>query len=206
MVKKKSLKKNQKGGDGNHNIQSVGMPIQYFGGDITKYYPAGSPELKSGNSAYGPIVAKSFGTYDPTLTCGSDSSTAPQLAPYPNSTTIQTGGLNKKAKKAKKAKKSKKKSRKSKKGGDGNHNIQSVGMPIQYFGGDVTKYYPSGSPELQPGTGAYGPIVAKSFGTYDPTLTCGNDSSTAPNLSPYPNSTGIQTGGNRKKNRKNKKK
>ena len=109
MVKKnKSLKKNYKGGDGNHNIQSVGMPIQYFGGDVTKYYPTGSPELQPGSGAYGPIIAKSFGTYDPSLTCGNDSSTAPQLSAYPNSTGVQTGGFKKKKKLKSKSKTKKK--------------------------------------------------------------------------------------------------
>merc|ERR1712100_843902 len=91
-------------------------------------------------------------------------------------------------------------------GGDGNHNIQSVSMPIQYFGGKLPRYFPAGSPQLQTGSGAYGPIVAKSFGTYDPSLTCGGDPSTAPNLSAFPNSSGLQTGGARKKNQNQKEK
>ena len=57
----------------------------------------------------------------------------------------------------------KKKKKYIKKGGDGAHNIQSVGMPTQYFGGDLPRYFPAGSKELQPGTSAYGDIVASSF-------------------------------------------
>merc|ERR1711934_202110 len=165
MTKKRSRKVNksrknyryQMGGDGNHNIQSVGMPIQYFGGELARYFPEGSSELTPANGAYGPTVARSFGTYDKALTCGPSRSTAPNLAPYPYSSGIQTGG----------------KRRKSQIGGDGNHNIQSVGMPIQYFGGELARYFPEGSSELTPANGAYGPTVARSFGTYDKALTCG---------------------------------
>ena len=71
-------------------------------------------------------------------------------------------------------------------------------MPIQYFGGELNRYFPDGSKELIPAEGAYGPTVAKSFGTYDKTLTCGPMRSTAPNLAPFPNSSGIQTGGKKK--------
>ena len=190
--RKKSRRKiKQFGGDGNHNAQSVQMPIQYFGGELNRYFPAGSKELIPAEGAYGPTVAKSFGTYDKTLTCGPMRSTAPNLAPFPNSSGIQTGGKRKKSR------------RKIKQfGGDGNHNAQSVQMPIQYFGGELNRYFPDGSKELIPAEGAYGPTVAKSFGTYDKTLTCGPMRSTAPNLAPFPNSSGIQTGGKRKKSRR----
>ena len=112
-------------------------------------------------------------------------STAPNLAAYPGSSGIQTGGK-----------------RKVQKGGDGNHNIQSVQMPIQYYGGNLPRYFEAGSKELTPENGAYGKTVARSFGTYDKGLTCGDMKSTAPNLAAYPNSSGIQTGGNKKRNKK----
>jgi len=92
-------------------------------------------------------------------------------------------------------------------GGDGNHNVQSVQMPIQYYGGTLPRYFPEGSKELIPANGAYGPTVARSFGVYDKALTCGPSRSTAPNLAPFPNSSGIQTGGKKKgKKKKSKKK
>ena len=49
-------RKMQKGGDGNRNIQSVSMPIQYFGGELNRYFPKGSPQLKTPEG----IVAKSM--------------------------------------------------------------------------------------------------------------------------------------------------
>ena len=197
-MKKKVNRKIQKGGDGAHNIQSVSMPLQYFGGELPRYFPTGSTELQPGTSAYGDIVASSFGKYVPDLTCGANEATAPNLAPYPNATKVQTGGKRSKNK----SKKLKKNKKYIKKGGDGAHNIQSVGMPTQYFGGDLPRYFPAGSTELQPGTSAYGDIVASSFGKYVPDLTCGATEATAPNLAPYPNATKVQTGGKRSKKKK----
>ena len=115
--KSKTSKKNmnkrkmQKGGDGNRNIQSVSMPIQYFGGKLNRYFPAGSPELKTPKG----VVAKSFGTYDKSLTCASSPATAPNLFPFPGQTGLQTGGvkrrMNKKTKNKVKKTKSMTKSR-----------------------------------------------------------------------------------------------
>merc|ERR1711934_613772 len=96
---KSVLKAKQKGGDGNHNIQSVGMPIQYYGGKLDRYFADGSPQLETGNSAYGKINARSFGNFgDGKSDCGF---TSPNLAPFPKSSGIQTGGK-KKSKKSKK--------------------------------------------------------------------------------------------------------
>tara|TARA_B100001250_G_scaffold271744_1_gene234624 strand:+ start:257 stop:601 length:345 start_codon:yes stop_codon:yes gene_type:complete len=109
---KRNIKK-QRGGDGNHNIQSVSMPVQYYGGKLDRYYPANSQELVPANGAYGKTVARSFGTYDNSLTCGADRATAPNLAPYPSSG-IQTGGRRKNKAKGKSKAKSKTKSKKNK--------------------------------------------------------------------------------------------
>merc|ERR1711968_281747 len=75
-------------------------------------------------------------------------------------------------------------------------------MPIQYFGGQLNRYYPAGSPQLNPLPSAYGQTVARSFGTTDPTLLKLN--ATAPNLGPMGlgsngenMSCGVQTGGRR---------
>ena len=72
---------------------SVSKPIQYFGGELNRYYPTGSNALNTGNSAYGKINATSFGTYTP-----GDTSTGPNLAPFPGATDVQTGGKKKKRK------------------------------------------------------------------------------------------------------------
>merc|ERR1712100_958658 len=77
-------------------------------------------------------------------------------------------------------------------------------MPIQYFGGQLNRYFPAGSPQLNPLPSAYGQTVARSFGTTDPTLLKLN--ATAPNLGPMGlgsngenMSCGVQTGGGRKR-------
>ena len=86
-------------------------------------------------------------------------------------------------------------------------------LPIQYFGGQLNRYFPAGSPQLNPLPSAYGQTVARSFGTTEPTLLKLN--ATAPNLGPMGlgsngenMSCGVQTGGRRKrksnKSKKNK--
>ena len=82
-------------------------------------------------------------------------------------------------------------------------------MPIQYFGGQLNRYFPAGSPQLNTLPSAYGQTVARSFGTTDPTLLKLN--ATAPNLGPMGLgsrgenlSCGVQTGGGKKKNSQNK--
>ena len=97
-TKKRSVKKNyQKGGDGQGNGgHDVGFPIQYFGGKLNRYFPAGSPELVPKNGAYGETVATSFGKNVPSLYA--KNMVGPNLAPFPNSSGIQTGGKKKKNK------------------------------------------------------------------------------------------------------------
>merc|ERR1711998_699765 len=59
-------KKNQKGGDGQGNQgHDVSMPIQYFGKQLNRYFPTGSPELIAPNSAYGPTIATNMGVSIP---------------------------------------------------------------------------------------------------------------------------------------------
>ena len=72
--------KKQRGGDGNHNIQSVGMPIQYFNPNakVPAYYPTDSSVLtKQYLSALGPINA--VNTTQPN-NCGTEM--GPSLAPF----------------------------------------------------------------------------------------------------------------------------
>lgn len=86
-------------------------------------------------------------------------------------------------------------------GGDGQGSRgHDVSFPIQYFGGKLNRYFPTGSPELVPKNGAYGETVATSFGKNVPSLYAKN--MVGPNLAPFPNSSGIQTGGKKKKNKK----
>jgi hypothetical protein len=66
------------------------MPSEYFGHDSGRYYPAGSPELSSplmgAAPGYGMISATSHG-----MEIG-NSLIGPNLAPYPGTSGIQTGG------------------------------------------------------------------------------------------------------------------
>jgi len=97
MVSKKNKRQGsrraQQGGDGNHNIQSVGFPIQWFNPDakVPAYYPAGNEMLtKQYQSAYGPINA--VNTTQPNA-CGTEM--GPNLAPfspYEDLSGIMTGG------------------------------------------------------------------------------------------------------------------
>jgi len=122
MPKKKSIirknksrskiaRRKQKGG-------RVLMPIQYFGGELNRYFPEGSPYLKPLPNAYGPTIARSFGTSDKILT--PYNLTSPNLAPFGLgsrgenlSCGIQTGGRRVKKSKSKKSKRSTKTSKKS---------------------------------------------------------------------------------------------
>jgi hypothetical protein len=91
--KKQGSRRKQQGGDGNHNIQSVGFPIQWFnpGAQVPAYYPAGNEMLtKQYQSAYGPINA--VNTTQPNA-CGTEM--GPNLAPfspYEDLSGIMTGG------------------------------------------------------------------------------------------------------------------
>merc|ERR1711918_94133 len=86
-------------------------------------------------------------------------------------------------------------------GGDGQGSRgHGYSFPIQYFGGKLDRYFPQGSPELVPKNGAYGETIATSFGKNVPSLYSKN--MVGPNLAPFPNSSGIQTGGRKRKNKK----
>ena len=91
----KKLRKSKK-----QNGGRVHMPIQYFGGQLNRYFPEGSPQLNSLPSAYGRTIAKSFGTTDPTLL--RNNATSPNLGPTGLgskgenlSCGVQTGGASK---------------------------------------------------------------------------------------------------------------
>jgi len=87
-----SRRRQQRGGDGNHNIQSVGMPLQYFNpsAKVPAYYPSGHDMLtKQYTSALGPINAVS--TTQPN-NCGTEM--GPSLAPFSpyEDVSMMTGG------------------------------------------------------------------------------------------------------------------
>jgi len=67
-------------------------------------------------------------------------------------------------------------------------------MPSEYFGHDSGRYFPAGSSNLCPQPSAYGPTHATSHG-----MPIGNikgiGQSMGPDLGPFPNSSGTQTGG-----------
>ena len=103
--KNKSRKNNSRKNKSRKNKKHIGgetsLPIQYFGGQINRYFPSGSSQLTPNNTAYGKTVARSFGTTDPTLL--KLNATAPNLAPMGLSSNgknlscdNQTGGKQKK--------------------------------------------------------------------------------------------------------------
>ena len=114
MRSKKNKINKQVGGDGQGSRgHGYSFPIQYFGGKLNRYFPTGSSELVPKNGAYGETIATSFGKNVPSLY--SKNMVGPNLAPFPNSSGIQTGG---KKSKSKKSQNSKSKKSKSKKGGN----------------------------------------------------------------------------------------
>jgi hypothetical protein len=95
-LKQRSNRRNnsrkQQGGDGNHNIQSVGMPIQYFNpqSKVPAYYPSGHEMLtKQYVSGLGPVNA--VNTTQPNA-CGTEM--GPSLAPFSpyEDVSMMTGG------------------------------------------------------------------------------------------------------------------
>ena len=74
LSRKNKSKKNKK-----HIGGEASLPIQYFGGQLNRYFPSGSSQLTPNNTAYGKTVARSFGTTDPNLL--KLNATAPNLAP-----------------------------------------------------------------------------------------------------------------------------
>jgi hypothetical protein len=92
--RRNNSRKQQRGGDGNLNIQSVGMPIQYFNpaAKVPAYYPSGHEMLtKQYTSALGPIRA--VNTTQPSQ-CGNEM--GPSLAPFSpyEDVSMMTGGNN----------------------------------------------------------------------------------------------------------------
>ena len=71
----------------------------------------------------------------------------------------------------------------------------------EYYGGNSQRYFPSGSDKLKVPCHAYGQGRASSFGSvHDDWKSAG------PNLAPYPGSSGMMTGGAKRKGRKQTKK
>merc|ERR1712093_742669 len=80
-ISKKRVKRVQKGGSGQGSRgHDVSLPIQFFGGKLNRYFPNGSPELATPNSAYGKTIATSFGKNVPELY--SKNFVGPDLAPF----------------------------------------------------------------------------------------------------------------------------
>ena len=102
-----SKKYKQQGGDGQGNQgHDVSMPIQYYGQELNRYFPAGSSELNPPNSAYGKTIATSHGV---TIN-GNSQFVGPDLGPFNGSIGIsglQTGGGGRKKSGNKKIKKNK---------------------------------------------------------------------------------------------------
>lgn len=95
----KNIKNKQTAGSGQGNQgHDVSMPIQYFGKELNRYFPTGSPELIPPPSSYGPTIATSHGVSIP----GNDKFVGPDLGPFNSAigiSGIQTGGkVNKKKK------------------------------------------------------------------------------------------------------------
>lgn len=76
----------------NRNRKGGGhFPMRFFRSqEFGNYYPAGSPEISPGNSAYGPIIPKSYGMRTGSLF---PHMVGPNLAAT-RSTPIKTGGGN----------------------------------------------------------------------------------------------------------------
>jgi hypothetical protein len=75
---------------------AVRMPLEYFGGDSGRYFPAGDAKLADGSSAYGSFYSVSQGVPSP-----DGQMFGPNVGPYPGASCTQTGGR-KKSKKSKK--------------------------------------------------------------------------------------------------------
>ena len=65
------------------------LPAEYFGGNSGRYFEEGSPELLNCETAYGRVIPRSHGVVmDPP----NNNWMGPNLASFPNATTLQTGG------------------------------------------------------------------------------------------------------------------
>jgi hypothetical protein len=69
-----------------------------------------------------------------------------------------------------------------------------VVKPAEFYGGNSGRYFAEGAKELIPEDSAYGKTNAVSFGVTNLGMT-----ETGPNLGPYPNSSGMMTGGAKKR-------
>jgi len=111
---------------------------------------------------------------------------------------VKTGGSSNKSlyKLLKKVKRNRTKKQK----GSGNGCVRQEGgrvvKPNEYYGGDSGRYFADGSKQLIPEDSAYGITRAVSFGNISNDMT-----TTGPNLGPYPNSSGMMTGGKRRNNK-----
>lgn len=114
---------------------------------------------------------------------------------------VKTGGASKNLYNSLKRKNSRKnRTRKQTAGGCGCNSAVKTGgaviKPAEFYGGNSGRYYATGAPELVPADSAYGKTRAVSFGQLADDM-----KTTGPNLGPYPNSSGMMTGGKRKYNK-----
>jgi hypothetical protein len=65
------------------------LPAEYFGGNSGQYFEEGSPELLNCETAYGRVIPRSHGVV---MDAPNGNWMGPNLASFPNSTTLQTGG------------------------------------------------------------------------------------------------------------------
>lgn len=81
--------------------------------------------------------------------------------------------------------------------GKDRHSGGGAQLPIQWFkpGSQMTKYYPSGSPQLKPGASAYGPTVAVDMGHSTGNTHKGHVGPNYGPMSPKSPSSGLMTGG-----------
>ena len=85
----------------------VSMPLQYFQSGLSNLYSCLPNVNLSSVTGYGPVNAVSHGVVN-----SDGTATGPNLAPFPKSSGLQTGGAKKRRSKSKKSKKSGKKNNK----------------------------------------------------------------------------------------------
>lgn len=87
----------------------VSMPLQYFQSGLSNLYSCLPNVNLNSVTGYGPVNAVSHGVVN-----SDGTATGPNLAPFPKSSGLQTGGAKKRrSKKSKKSRKANKKSRKA---------------------------------------------------------------------------------------------
>ena len=153
------------------------MSGEYYGRDSGRYGPNNNT---ADSSAYGKVYATSHGSQIKNNLLG------PDLGPYPNNTSIRTGGGEKKCYCKCNCRDCK----------DGvcicpknqcycNEQKGGTVLPIEYFGRDSGRYGPNNNTN----SSAYGKVYATSHGSQIKNNLLG------PDLGPYPNNTSIRTGG-----------